>query len=389
MKRIMPFVGALILFLCTCLGLHIYCIEGISNNQVSLIYYNTDSRNSSQTAMKKVLGESSIPVFGSSELSAADELAYPPSLFHHGNSDFNMILIGRGSMQSLHHAISLGALEKDIPNRKAVLILSPQWFTQSHLSSESYASRFSERMYVEFMKNKKISYETKLQISERAKSLMSTDMKQLERICKYEEIYLKHSFNPILYAEMGIYNCFMNLKQDFSLNQAIRELPLSEEDTVQISSLDFSSLLPRAEEIGKEACTNNDFYIYDEYYDTYVRDVLESSKDSKTDASYQVSPEYDDLKLFLDVCKEAGISPLIISIPVNGFWYDWTGFPKDDREAYYQNIRNICDEYQVQLADFSDKEYEPYFLKDIMHLGWKGWVYLDAKVYEFFKQDME
>ena len=38
------------------------------------------------------------------------------------------------------------------------------------------------------------------------------------------------------------------------------------------------------------------------------------------------------------------------------------------------------------MADFSNKEYEEYFLKDIMHLGWKGWVYLDDKVYQFYKK---
>lgn len=118
----------------------------------------------------------------------------------------------------------------------------------------------------------------------------------------------------------------------------------------------------------------------------YVRAAEEERRGSDTGGSYQVSPEYEDLRLFLDVCKETGTEPLIVSIPVNGRWYDWTGFPKEDREAYYENIRKICEEYQVEMADFSDKEYEEYFLKDIMHLGWKGWVYLDEAVYEFWKE---
>lgn len=46
----------------------------------------------------------------------------------------------------------------------------------------------------------------------------------------------------------------------------------------------------------------------------------------------------------------------------------------------------IINVYEVELADFSDKEYEEYFLRDIMHLGWKGWVYLDEAVYQFYKQ---
>ena len=102
--------------------------------------------------------------------------------------------------------------------------------------------------------------------------------------------------------------------------------------------------------------------------------------------SYCDSQEYNDLKLFIKVCRETNIEPLIISVPVNGRWYDWTGFPKNDREQYYQNIRDICKENAVTLTDFSDREYEPYFLKDIMHMGWKGWVYLDDAIYQFYKK---
>ena len=115
-----------------------------------------------------------------------------------------------------------------------------------------------------------------------------------------------------------------------------------------------------------------------------MADKIASLKGSYSDASYVESPEYDDFRLFLDVCKELNIEPLIISAPVNGRWYDYAEFSKADRNTYYQNIRDICREYNVKLADFSQKEYEIYFLRDIMHLGWKGWVYLDRAVYEFY-----
>lgn len=390
MKRLGPFLGAVVLFVASCVGVNLHCKNQVIQKQEVLTYYNTDSRNFSLTAMAEVLNDDTIAVFGSSELSASDDVAYPPSLFQNGNSDFNMILIGRGSMQSLHHAISVGALASEIPNKKAVLIVSPQWFTSSHLSSEAYASRFSERMYVEFLRNNAISYETKVRVNERVKSLMSSDAKQLERIEKYEKIYLKHTLNPITYVEMGIYNWFMDVKQNYTLSKEIEDYSVNhDEDIVKSAEIDWSSLLYEAITVGEAECTNNSFYIYDDYYNQYVKDALETRRGGDKTASYLVSPEYNDFRLFLEVCKETGISPLVVNIPVNGLWYDWTEFPKEDREAYYQNIRNICAEYEVEMADFADKEYEEYFLKDIMHLGWKGWVYLDEAVYNFYKQDMQ
>ena len=100
-----------------------------------------------------------------------------------------------------------------------------------------------------------------------------------------------------------------------------------------------------------------------------------------------MSPEYDDLRLFLQVAKELGIEIMLVSVPVNGYWYDYTGFPQEDRKQYYQNIRNIAEQNGVRLVDYSDREYEPYFLRDIMHLGWKGWAYLDEQIYQFYQAD--
>jgi D-alanine transfer protein len=90
--------------------------------------------------------------------------------------------------------------------------------------------------------------------------------------------------------------------------------------------------------------------------------------------------------MFLNVCKDLEIDVMLISIPVNGMWYDYTGFSKEDREGYYEKIRVISKDYNVRLADFSDKEYEKYFLRDIMHIGWKGWVYVDEAIYNFYQE---
>lgn len=387
MKKTLAFIGALALFICTCIGINYYYNHVIHAKKTELIYYNADQRNSCLEGMETVLTNNAIPVFGSSELSAEDDVAYPVSLFRNGASDYNMVLIGRGSMQSLHHAINVGAMAPIISNKKVVLILSPQWFTSSHLASEAYASRFSERMYSELMKNSSISRQTKQEITERVKTLLVTDPKQLARVEKYESVYLNHSVNVIEHIEMKLYDSFMHIKQKSILANHIDKLQKNENEPISVDDIIFGDLMNAATEAGKKACTNNDLFIYDEYYDTYVRDSREANKNVNAGASYLESPEYDDLRLFLNICKEVGIEPLIVSIPVNGRWYDWTGFSKEERQSYYQKIRNICEEAQVSLCDFSDKEYEEYFLKDIMHLGWKGWVYLDEAVYKFYKKN--
>ena len=186
---------------------------------------------------------------------------------------------------------------------------------------------------------------------------------------------------------MNLYDWFMDFRQEYLMGKAAASLSKDQDgEGVKAEEIDFKRLMERAAEAGAEACANNGFYIRDDYYDTYVRDVEDERKGSESESSYLESPEYGDLGIFLEVCRETGIEPLIVSIPVNGRWYDWTGFPKKDRQGYYEKVRRICREYGAELADFSDKEYEEYFLKDVMHLGWKGWVYVDEAVYEFWKE---
>lgn len=389
MKRIIPTIIAVVMLFGFVTGYSKYTKDVLKQNQIKMIYNNTDTRNSCIEAMDELTNENTILLMGSSELSASDNVGYPPSLFNYGNSDFNIIMMGRGNMQSLHHAISLGALDKSIESRKVVLIISPQWFTASHLSGEAYASRFSERLFEAMLKNSNISYETKRAIADRVESLLEDgNPEEYKRVLLYDKAYIEKSASIPGLAQLVAWNNVTSIKQRKDLLEEIDTKEIKPNDKKVIAEeIDFKKLLDRAEQAGIEACTNNDLYIYDEYYTKYVEPNFSSRKDSEVDSSYLDSPEYGDLELFLTVCEETGINPLIVNIPVNGIWYDHIGFPISDRQAYYQKIRDICSSHDVSILDFSDREYEHYFLKDIMHLGWKGWVYLDEGVYKYYLGD--
>lgn len=389
MRKIYAFLIAIVLTLFSVIGLDFYFKKQLTKNIDKLYYYNHDNKNSNDFVMENVLKKETIAVLGSSELFSDDKIAYPPYLYNYGYSNYNTILIGRGYMQSIHHAMSVGALSNNIKNNKVVLIISPQWFTESHLSSDIYSSRFSEPNYIEFLKNKNISKENKMKVAERLENLLKSDPTELEKINKYEDTYLYHSnINPIDFLKLSVYSDFMKLKENYNLAKELKKIKnsINYDNFVDVNKIDYAELLKKAEKVGKSQCTTNEFGIKDDYFNTYVKEKLKVRKNSDVNASYLKSKEYEDLQLFLDICKDLNIEPLLISIPVNGRWYDYTGFSKEDRAQYYQNIRNIASINNVELADFSDKEYELYFLKDVMHLGWKGWVYLDEAIYNFYQK---
>lgn len=96
------------------------------------------------------------------------------------------------------------------------------------------------------------------------------------------------------------------------------------------------------------------------------------------------SVEYDDLRCFLEVAGELDIHVILVSIPVNEKWYSYQGILCDE---YYEKIRDIAGEYpNVELIDMTKYGDEKYFLKDIMHLGWKGWARINEELYKHFME---
>ena len=55
------------------------------------------------------------------------------------------------------------------------------------------------------------------------------------------------------------------------------------------------------QEVEKEF--NNDLCMRDTLYNTKYKPILKERKDTETKRSFEKSPEYDDLKLFLDICN--------------------------------------------------------------------------------------
>ena len=133
------------------------------------------------------------------------------------------------------------------------------------------------------------------------------------------------------------------------------------------------------------ACTTNDWGMDDAFYQGSIEGKLDRLKGTQTDESFQNQTEYQDFSFFLKVCKEAGLEPLVIISPVHGEFYDWVGTSQTDRQRCYDRIKEICAAHNVACEDYSDKEYETYFLHDIVHFGWTGWVAVEEAIYNYAK----
>lgn len=327
-----------------------------------------------------------LPMYGSSELSRLD-VYHPYNYFKVNPEGFTPFLIGRGGTQSFVHFLSFAALGDDLKNRELVFILSPQWFTKEGLDEVHFAPNYSSLQAYDLVFNDKLSVELK---KKAAKRLLVFDIVRNDKLLTMmlEGIVYpdtKHRCKAAAAKPFGyVYRNILERKDIvMSLFAVNSRNPRIDQD---LRSLPLNDLNKHAERTGEAESKTNPYWIEDRYYRKHIADKIGKLKGYKANEAYTESPEYEDLQLILDLLKQEKTKALFISIPVNGPWYDFAGFPKERRQAYYEKVRTVIESSGFPVADLSSHEYNPFFLKDTLHLGWKGWVYVDEALAEFHRK---
>lgn len=316
--------------------------------------------------------------FGSSEwyISKDRVSTCPQAVLGESGADADMTFIGEGYDQSLWQAIAAGAYgsSSGIKNRKVMLVISPQWFFKGSGDQSKFSSKFSYSLYRACMQSSSISDETKTYIRKRSAAL-GVDSSKLAAASRDTAL---DAANDVAYAAADSWKLRSQLVNIESVAPEKSVARLAAESSGTSTEPDWDALLAQAETDGAAACTNNDFGVYDAYWEknhTYDPELFQNFSEA--------DDEYADLECLLRVCEEVGFEPMVCILPVHGQWYDVSDVSSEERAGYYEKIRSICSEAGVSYADFSGFEYEKYFLCDTVHPGWKGWVRIEHAFYDF------
>ena len=297
--------------------------------------------------------------------------------------------VGSQGGQSITHLSILGSESTKNKDRKVALIVSLQWFyNQKGMLAEDFQCTFSPIQFYSFMENSSITEEHKKEYASRIDYLLrGTAQYSPEKL--YAKLYgkdnfiykaIKFTFEPYFYARKYM----VNLKDKGLLYKKLKTLK-DDRKNIENKIIDWKKEYIEADKQGQEKITNNDYMVYDDYYDKY-KSSLKLKKDYLKDINILDSKEYDDFKLYLNICTDLGIRPYIILMPVNGKWYDQLGLDREERQKFYKKIEEIVNSKGFEVLSFNDREYEPYFMCDASHFGWKGWLEVDEKIYEHFKK---
>lgn len=344
-------------------------------------------------------------VFGSSELkSKTAGAAHPGRLFADGRYGETSVIAGRAGVNDLWQAIEVGAFAPEMPreDRHAVIFVSMQWFMCYRDPSSTFPGVFSQGAYDAFMGNEAISDDVKSRVAERVRAYGVPDAEVSGE-------------GPLVQATSGIDRAASSLASDVRLAASLRwkdahREPARTEGGSRMpmdhglaapdggagapgahgSSTDFApdwqALIAEGRACAERASQGNEYGFYDSWYRSSYRGWLAGAQKNweVADGEYWSAEELEDFELMLEVCRQTGVEPLVVIQPVKGAAYDQTAYTRDVRADYYDMIRTACLRAGARVADFSDKEYDPFFLRDYSHPSAYGSACYSQAMWEFW-----
>ena len=388
MIKLKAFLLSLVLVIATLALLNVTYVKKIDDyykvKDNSIRYSTSYEKYKSRDILTSNITPNTFVLLGSSELVATINEDYHPNKIFNYN-DFNIMQIGTSYSQNIIQATTLGSIEGSMTKRKVAIIESVQWFEKDGTHQDAFLNKASQEHIFQTLSNKKISKDTKEKLIDRIIEITKGNKLQNDLYKKYKSYFIegKGAFidKKLLEFDNAIYS--FKLKQTFYQKRAKSDYPSLGAKT---PDYDWEKMTNQFVEEVKKKTDNNDYAVDNNYYNTYLKDRYASLKDSNKDLSYLESPEYSDMELFLTVAKELGIEVEVIIFPVNGKWNDYTGVSREMREKTYKKIEDVAKSHGATVLNYGNREYDDYFLFDVMHVGVKGWMEVEKELYKFANQ---
>ena len=389
MKKIQAFGIAFVLALLT-LALYLHVINQklanyyhVSDNSIR---YNFEfTKYKGRDILKDNIDDKTLVVLGSSELGKVSEHPFHiKQLFNY--DDFHIMAIGGGNFQNIIQASMLGSLGNNFPKQKFILSESFIWFDQYGMNLKAFLSRVSNEHVYYTLINPKISKETKEKFMKRVLELSKDNKNVHETFERYKRRLVDHkgTFVDDWLIKMDVEKFALNNKISFYFTGNVTPIPSSGPVT---PNYDWKELQNKYLNDAKVRTEGNDFGIEKRYYAAEIQNRLEKLKNSAAKYKYDISTEYDDYALVLQMAKEMGLEVEVVNFPINGKWYDYIGIGPEQRAVYAKKITEITESFGYKIMDLTSKEYEPYYMYDTVHPGWKGWPEVAEEMLKFYQKN--
>jgi D-alanine transfer protein len=319
-----------------------------------------------------------LPIYGSSELIKPSSKK-AAEFFQSYPTGFAVSPVGKGGATSLIILQKLAAVGSELQGKKLAILVSPSWFLHESIPASNYNGNFSLLQAGEFIYCEQLSFDLRGEVARRMlqypatlerSALLAFALKHvatnsaLSRTLYYLTMPLGMTANAILRAEDHFATLFFIVRQWRALPVAVGRFS---------STLDWSQLIGQATSPTREQNNKDRARLGVEIGPTVFAKVEESAQ------------EWGDFELLLRGLNELGARPLLLSMPMNGRYFDRFGIGRETRHLYYKRISRLAQVYHTPLVDFEEHDEDEDFLVDHHdHLSDKGWLHYDRALDDFF-----
>jgi D-alanine transfer protein len=331
-----------------------------------------------------------LPLYGSSELDVPRIPERASRFFRSAPTGFQVSPVGKAGTISLIILQKIGALGSDLRDKKLAISLSPVWFLALELNPRWYEGNFSPVAASKLVFGNTIDFSLKRQVAARMLQFPRTLEKNpllefaLRRLVSGRP--LDRMVFCIIWPLGKIQNAVMDLQDHFAaLNHLLREPKSAPPRHPKI--LDWPKLIAEAGERGVRRRDEK------EKGNALGQRIITGRRDEWFREHVNEAREWVDLELLLRTLAKIDARPLLLSMPLDGQYYNQTGVSRSAREVYYKKLRGFAQQYNIALIDFHEHDEDPTFLEhgvrqDVpaqgLHLAAKGWMLYNRALDDFF-----
>jgi D-alanine transfer protein len=355
-----------------------------------------------------------LPVYGSSELYCCGDPYRATQVFASEPTGFDAFAVGQAGVANLLFMEAFGALGHALDAKKLVLLDSPPWFAaREDYRAAAYASNFSSEIAEAFVFTAPVSDGLREAGARRMLGYPQTLQGNLVLRLSVRALARPTLLHRALYrtlAPLGRVEEWVEESRD-----AVRTLLFIRRyqqdpagSTARPARLDWVALAASATQIAASRDTTNPFGLSDDAYRQMLQGKRGRSTVENALAAYRAgitnrdgqlypapadwqarmphSPEWTDLRLATAVLSELGAEPFILTMPLNGFYHDYTPLSAPARRAYYDRWEHVVRRTGFPWLDFRAADEDPYFMSDSGgHLGPRGWIFADRALDMFWR----
>ena len=322
-----------------------------------------------------------LPIYGSSELiKPIPEKS--SDFFRAAPTGFQVSPVGKPGTTSIIILQKIGALGADFRDRNLAISISPSWFFMPVINPHFYEGNFSLLAASEMVFGNTLDFKLKRDIAARMLQFPDTFAKNPLLEFALGRLASGTWFDRVIFYAlwpMGkVQNAVLDWQDHFeSLVYVLRQTKPAVPHRPE--TLDWSKLIAAATEAGTrdpeqdEEAPGPETWIPGDGGDATFLARMESAR------------EWIDFELLLRGLAEMHVRPLLLSMPIDGSFYDRLGISRQAREAYYNKVRALAQRYNVPAVEFEEHDDDPAFLTGHhYHLTARGWMFYNRALDDFF-----